>query len=136
LKKTEKTRESILEGVPSTLPALAASQSIQGRARRVGFDWPDIEGPLEKLREEIGEFARAATAPEREDEFGDILFVLVNIADHLGIDAEQALRGANAKFRRRFGAVEQLAAARGQDLKQLDLAGLDALWDEAKASLS
>lgn len=134
LKKQEKPRDSILDGVPVSLPALAASQSIQGRARRVGFDWPDIEGPLDKLREEIGEFARAADAGERADEFGDILFVLVNIADHLGVEAEQALRGANAKFRRRFAGVERLARERNLDLKDLDLAALDALWDEAKAS--
>lgn len=132
LKKQEKPRQSILDGVPATLPALAASQAIQGRARRVGFDWPDVDGPLEKLREEITEFAQAETASEREDEFGDILFVAVNIADHLGIDAEQALRGANQKFRSRFGAVERMARERGLDLKALDLAGLDALWDEAK----
>jgi tetrapyrrole methylase family protein/MazG family protein len=134
LKKQEKPRDSILDGVPVSLPALAASQSIQGRARRVGFDWPDIEGPLDKLREEIGEFARAADAGERADEFGDILFVLVNIADHLGVEAEQALRGANAKFRRRFAGVERLARERNLDLKDLDLAALDALWDEAKAA--
>ncbi len=134
LKKAEKPRSSILEGIPSTLPALAASQSIQGRARRIGFDWPDIEGPLEKLIEEVQEFARAETDGHREDEFGDILFVLANIAQRLGVDAEQALRGANEKFRRRFGAVEELTTARGLDLKDLDLAGLDALWDEAKAA--
>jgi len=134
LKKAEKkSRESVLDGVPKELPALAASQAIQSRARKVGFDWPDIEGPLEKLREEIAEFARAELAPERADEFGDILFVLVNIADHLGIDAEQALRGANAKFRRRFGEVERLAQEEGIDLRDMDLAGLDALWDRAKA---
>lgn len=132
LKKAEKPRTSILDGVPPALPALAASQSIQGRARRVGFDWPDVEGPLDKLAEEIGEFARADGAAEREDEFGDILFVITNIADHLGIDAEQALRGANEKFRRRFGRVEAMVAADGTDLKDLDLAGLDALWDRAK----
>lgn len=134
LKKAEKTRDSILDGVPRTLPALAASQAIQGRARRVGFDWPDIEGPLEKLREEVDEFARAETAAERLDEFGDIVFVLVNIADHLGIDAEQALRGANAKFRARFGEVERLATARGLDMRELNLEALDTLWDEAKAA--
>lgn len=134
LKQQEKPRQSILDGVPATLPALAASQSIQGRARRIGFDWPTIEGPLEKLREEIDELARTNGAAEREDEFGDILFVAVNIADHLGIDAEQALRGANQKFRRRFAEVERLATKRGIDLKDLDLAGLDALWDEAKAA--
>ncbi|MCC6383101.1 MAG: nucleoside triphosphate pyrophosphohydrolase, partial [Dehalococcoidia bacterium] len=95
LKQAEKPRSSVLEGVPASLPALAASQSIQGRARRVGFDWPDVEGPLEKLREEVEEFARADGAEAREDEFGDILFVLANVAQRLGVDAEQALRRAN-----------------------------------------
>ena len=135
LKKAEKARDSVLDGVPPALPALAASQSIQGRARRAGFDWPDIEGPLAKLQEEIGEFARAQGAAEREDEFGDILFVLANVAQRLGVDAEQALRRANEKFRRRFGEVERLAAVRGVELTSLDLAGLDLLWDEAKARL-
>ena len=134
LKKAEKPRSSVLEGVPATLPALAASQSLQGRARRVGFDWPDIEGPLEKLAEEIAELARAEGAGEQEDEFGDILFVLANIGQRLGVDAEQALRRANDKFRRRFGEVERLAGERNLDLKELDLARLDALWDEAKAT--
>ena len=135
LKQAAKPRQSVLDGVPATLPALAASQSIQGRARRVGFDWPDVEGPLEKLLEEIGELARAGDAREREDEFGDVLFVMANIADHLGIDAEQALRGANAKFRRRFGLVERFAAEDGTDLRELDLPGLDRLWDRAKQAL-
>ncbi|MGK2965157.1 MAG: nucleoside triphosphate pyrophosphohydrolase [Tepidiformaceae bacterium] len=132
LKKAEKQRESQLDGVPATLPALAASQSLQGRARRSGFDWPDIEGPLEKLQEEIGELARAPDSANREDEFGDVLFVLANVGQRLGIDAEQALRGANAKFRRRFGTMERLAAERGKDFSELDLAGMDLLWDEAK----
>ncbi len=132
LKKVEKQRESILEGVPKSLPALAESQSLQGRARKIGFDWPDIEGRLEKLQEEIGEFARADGPAERLDEFGDILAVLVNIADHFGLDAEQALRGANAKFRSRFGTIEALAKESGVVLKDLDLAGMDNLWDEAK----
>ncbi|MGE0597909.1 MAG: nucleoside triphosphate pyrophosphohydrolase [Dehalococcoidia bacterium] len=132
LKKAEKQRESILEGVPKSLPALAESQSLQGRARKIGFDWPDIEGRLEKLQEEIGEFAHAEGAGEQLDEFGDILAVLVNIADHFGLDAEQALRGANAKFRSRFGRVELLAKERDVALKDLNLAGLDELWDEAK----
>lgn len=134
LKQAEKQGGgSILEGVPRTLPALAASQAIQGRARRVGFDWPDVEGPLEKLAEEIREFARADGGREREEELGDILFTLVNIADRLGVDAEQALRGANEKFRRRFGEVERLAAERGLDLRRLGLPELDELWEEAKA---
>jgi tetrapyrrole methylase family protein / MazG family protein len=132
LKQAEKPKSSILEGVPSTLPALAASQSIQGRARRIGFDWPDIEGPLDKLAEEIGEFARAVGDNEREDEFGDVLFVIANIAQRLDIDAEQALRRANDKFRRRFGTVERLASEDGLDMKAMDLPALDALWDRAK----
>ena len=136
LKQQEKPRSSVLEGVPATLPSLAASQSIQGRARRIGFDWPDIEGPLDKLAEEIGEFARAGNADEREDEFGDVLFVIANIAQRLDIDAEQALRRANMKFRARFGIVERLAAESGKDLRDLDLAGLDELWDRAKTELA
>lgn len=136
LKQREKPDRSALTGVPAGLPALAASQSLQGRARRIGFDWPDIEGPLEKLQEEVAEFARAQRPAEREDEFGDILFVLANIADHLGLDAEQCLRAANQKFRRRFELVESLAAERGIALADLDLEGLDALWDESKAVLA
>lgn len=134
LKQAEKPRESILDGVPRMLPALAASQAIQGRARRVGFDWPGVEGPLEKLAEEIGELARAGDGAGKEEEFGDILFTLVNVADRLGVDAEQALRAANEKFRRRFGGVERLARERGLDLREVDLAGLDRLWEEVKAA--
>jgi tetrapyrrole methylase family protein/MazG family protein len=134
LKKAEQPERSALEGVPASMPALAASQAIQGRARRLGFDWPDIEGPLEKLREEVGELARSEGAAERADEFGDILFVLANIGQRLGIDAEQALRAANQKFRRRFSAMERLARDREIDLSTLDLSALDALWDEAKAA--
>ena len=135
LKKQEKPERSVLDGVPATLPALAASQAIQGRARRVGFDWPDIEGPLEKLREEVGEFARAENPAEEVDEFGDILFVLANIGQRTGIDAEQALRSANQKFRTRFTAVEELARERELDLQEMTLEEIDALWDEAKAGL-
>ena len=133
LKKAEKTRESILDGVPRTLPALAVSQAMQGRARRVGFDWPNVEGQLEKLAEELREFAQATDSDQREDEFGDILMVMAGIAQRLEIDAEQALRRANAKFRRRFGHIEARVAEQRADLRDLDLAAMDALWDEAKA---
>ena len=135
LKQAEKPRSSILEGIPSTLPALAASQTIQGRARRIGFDWPDIEGPLAKLQEELGEFARAEGAADREDEFGDILFVVSNIAQRLGIDAEQALRLANRKFRARFGIMERRATELGRELRAMTSDERDALWEEAKAEL-
>lgn len=136
LKQAEKPRTSILEGVPRTLPSLAASQSIQGRARRIGFDWPDIEGPLEKLVEEVREFAHTTNAAEREDEFGDILFVVSNIGQRLGIDAEQALRLANEKFRARFGIMERMANEGGRDLKGMTDEERDALWNAAKAELA
>lgn len=136
LKKKERPDQSVLDGVPPGLPALAQSQSIQSRARKAGFDWPDIEGPLDKLSEELGEFARAESDAEREDEFGDIIFVVANIADHLGIDAEQALRLANRKFRRRFVRLEELASAGGVDLRASDLDVLNQLWTQAKADLA
>ncbi len=136
LKQAEKPRESILEGVPATLPALAAAQAMQGRARRVGFDWPDMDGPLEKLTEEVGELARARNGSEREDEFGDILFVVAGIAQRLGIDSEQALRRANLKFRGRFGELERLVRERSLDTQAMDLHAILALWDEAKSRTS
>ena len=98
----------------------------------MGFDWPDMEGPLEKLIEEVGEFARAVSAADREDEFGDILFVVTLIAERLGIDAEQALRRANVKFRSRFGRLEALARASGADLKAISVADRLVLWEQAK----
>lgn len=134
MKKNEHPDQSVLDGVPPGLPALAQSQSIQSRARKAGFDWPDIEGPLDKLAEELGEFARAETDNEREDEFGDIIFVVANIADHLGIDAEQALRLANRKFRRRFMRLEELAAEDDIDVRTAGLEVLNQLWDQAKAA--
>ncbi|MFN0095140.1 MAG: nucleoside triphosphate pyrophosphohydrolase [Dehalococcoidia bacterium] len=135
LKRAEKPRDSILDGVPVSLPALAASDSMQARARRAGFDWPGMDGPLEKLAEEIAEFARAEGPKDREDEFGDILFVIAGIAGRLGIDAEQALRVANTKFRRRFGTLERIARERGLELGDPALPALE-LWAAAKAALS
>ena len=134
LKRRERPGRSLLAGVPATLPALAESQTLQGRARRVGFDWPDIHGPLDKLAEEIAELALAETDADREEEFGDVLFVLAHIAQTLGVDGEQALRRANAKFRRRFGLVEGWAAEQSLDLAALELEALDQLWERAKAS--
>jgi tetrapyrrole methylase family protein/MazG family protein len=126
-------RRSMLDGVPKTLPALAQSQAVQERAARVGFDWPDVQGVLEKLVEEAREVAEAP--PDAiGDELGDVLFVTVNLARHLGVDAEEALRGATAKFRRRFGHVEQAVADRGLQWASLDLPFLDTLWNEAKVA--
>ena len=134
LKQKERRDRPRLEGVPTTLPALAESQTIQGRARRAGFDWPDIHGPLEKLSEEIAELALAETEKDREEEFGDVLFVIAHIAQTLGVDGEQALRRANGKFRRRFGFVEEAAREQSLDLNALDIEARDELWERAKAS--
>ena len=125
--------KSMLDGVPKALPALAQSQAVQERAARVGFDWPSVQGVLEKLVEEAREVAEAP--PEGlADELGDVLFVTVNLARHLGVDAEEALRGATAKFRRRFGHVERAVAERGLEWAALDIPFLDALWNEAKVA--
>jgi MazG family protein len=126
-------RTSMLDGVPKALPALAQAQAVQERAARVGFDWPNVQGVLDKLIEEARELAEARSEG-LADELGDVLFVTVNLARHLGVDAEEALRGATAKFRRRFGYVEQAVTSRGLDWTSLNLASLDTLWDEAKAA--
>jgi MazG family protein len=126
-----------LDGISSTLPALAASQEMQERAANIGYDWPSIEGVLDKVIEETEELREAAEAGEDAaawaEEFGDLVFVLVNVARKRGIEAEAAVRAANAKFRRRFGRVEGMAAERGVALRDLDFAALDELWDAAKA---
>lgn len=124
---------SALDGISPTMPALAASQEMQERAASLGYDWPSIDGILDKVAEELAELARAASSREREEEIGDLLMVVVNLARHHGVEAEAALRAANAKFRRRFAVVEQLAAERGVALRDLSFAELDALWDAAKA---
>ncbi len=125
--------ESILAGVPAAMPALAYAQAVQERAARTGFDWPNLDQVLDKLTEELGELRRTETHDQRLDEFGDILFVLANVARWLSLDAEEALRQAGRKFARRFGGVEALARARGLDLAAIGLEGMDALWNEVKA---
>ncbi len=122
-----------LDGISPSMPALAASQEMQERAANLGYDWPSIDGVLDKVVEEADELRRATNDAERSEEFGDLLFVLVNVARRRGIEAEAAVRAANAKFRRRFGSVERAAAARGVALRDLDFDALDALWDAAKA---
>ena len=114
------------------MPALAASQEMQERASALGYDWPTIEGILEKVHEELAELREAETPAHRTEEIGDLLMVLVNLARRHDVEAEAALRSANDKFRRRFGHVERAAAARGVALRDLDFDQLDALWDAAK----
>ncbi|MFO7584404.1 MAG: nucleoside triphosphate pyrophosphohydrolase [Anaerolineales bacterium] len=124
--------KGLLDGVPKTLPALHLAQEYQERAARVGFDWPEVEGVLEKIREEIEEIRSAQTKDELNDELGDLFFVLVNLARWKKIDAEAALHSANRKFKRRFGYVEQRARELGRSLPEMTLEEMDVLWDEAK----
>lgn len=137
IKRAEKGRTSVFDGVARSLPALAYAQHLARKAAKVGFDWPDVEGPLAKVDEELAELREAIASgdPARvTDELGDLVVATVNVARHVGVDAELAARGAAAKFRRRFEAVEALAAARAVELRGADLATLDALWDEVKAA--
>ena len=125
----------VLDGIAMGLPALTRAVKLQNRAARVGFDWPSTEEVLDKLREEMIELtqARAAHDPAHiEDEFGDLLFVMANLARHLQIDPEAALRGANAKFTRRFSRIEDFLRDSGKTPQDSDLAEMDALWNRAK----
>ncbi|MGI8943850.1 MAG: nucleoside triphosphate pyrophosphohydrolase [Qipengyuania sp.] len=132
LKAAERAQQgakSALEGVAAALPALLRAQKLQRRAARVGFDWPDRDGPTDKLREEIGELAEAQGEAIAE-EAGDLLFAAVNVVRAYGIDAEEALRAANRKFERRFRAMEDLARDR---FAELSLAEQESLWQQVKA---
>ena len=128
-------RESLLDGVPRILPALVEAQQITSRAAQVGFDWENPEQVLEKLQEEASEFteARRGGSPAAlENELGDMLFTLVNLARFVKLDPEQALRATNAKFRRRFGYIERKLAERGKKPADATLEEMEALWQEAK----
>jgi tetrapyrrole methylase family protein / MazG family protein len=124
--------DSLLAGISPALPALARSQKIQNKAAATGFDWPDINGVLAKVMEEIEEVRVAEDQEARQLELGDVLFVVVNLARWLKVDAESALREANARFSRRFAEVEYLVAERGLEWASLTFEELDALWEEAK----
>lgn len=144
-----KTRRSLAEGLPSGLPALHRAHRLQERAAGVGFDWPDTDGPMRKVAEELDE-VRAQVAKDGsafdthgvpsgdvrhaklEEELGDLLFAVVNLCRKAGVHPSLALDAANAKFQRRFEQIEQLAAVRGIDVRSAGLEALDALWDEVK----
>ncbi len=128
LKQREKGRRGVFDGVPAGLPGLLYASKLQTRAARVGFDWPSVDPVYPKVEEELAELRAEPSA----NELGDLLFSVVNVARHLGIDPEAAVRAASAKFRTRFEAVEALAAERGVELSSLALPALDALWDEIK----
>ncbi|PZO87608.1 MAG: nucleoside triphosphate pyrophosphohydrolase [Sphingomonas sanxanigenens] len=121
--------KSALAGVAAALPALLRAEKLQKRAARVGFDWPDAEGPRAKVSEELAEIAQASSYDEVEEEVGDLLFATVNFARHLKVDPESALRKANLKFERRFRAME---ASAGAQFPALSLDAKEALWEAAK----
>ncbi|TNF57543.1 MAG: nucleoside triphosphate pyrophosphohydrolase [Rhodobacteraceae bacterium] len=130
-----KAQTGVLDGVAVGLPALLRAYKLQKRAARVGFDWPDAGHVLDKIAEEAAELveARDRLGPDQiEEEFGDLMFVMANLGRHLGVEPEAALRRANAKFTRRFRAIEAALAARGKRPEDSDLAEMDALWDAAK----
>jgi nucleoside triphosphate diphosphatase len=120
---------SAVAGVALALPALKRAEKIQRRAARVGFDWPDAEGPRQKIDEELGEIERAETDGDRAGELGDLIFAVVNYARHLGVNPETALRDATARFEARFRKVEELA---DKPLKDMSIDELEALWQRAK----
>jgi tetrapyrrole methylase family protein/MazG family protein/ATP diphosphatase len=134
--KGKAQEQSLLDEIPLALPALTRALKLQQRAASVGFDWPSTDNVLDKLNEEMlelsHELAKGGDKDRLEDEFGDILFVYANLARHLKIDPEAALRRTNAKFRRRFGRIEEKLAAQGRDLTQSNLEEMDAMWNEAK----
>jgi ATP diphosphatase len=132
LKATERGRyedRSALAGVALALPALKRAEKLQRRAARVGFDWPDADGPRAKIDEELAEIAAAVSESEVEAEIGDLLFSVVNYARHRDVDPEQALRDATARFEARFRKVEEIA---DKPLNNMDIAALEALWQRAK----
>lgn len=129
--KGGKVPASILEGIGKGLPALLKANALQKRAAKVGFDWPDLTGPVAKVHEELDELLQAPPA-KQEGELGDLLFAAVNVARVLGIDPELALHQTNAKFQRRFQQMEEMAAQQGLKLSDMTLEAMDKLWDEAK----
>jgi tetrapyrrole methylase family protein/MazG family protein len=131
-RKEKKQEKGLLDGVPAALPALSQAQEYQDRAARVGFDWPEIDGVLDKVREEIEEIKHAETDFELASEIGDLFFALVNVSRWKNVDSESALRGTNLKFKKRFAYVEQGAKKQGRELSSLNLDEMEALWQEAK----
>ena len=123
---------SILESVPRQMPALGYSQEVQRRVAQLGFDWEDVDGVIDKLVEEVREFKKAKSAEQKAEEFGDLLFTLVNVARRQGIDTEAALREANKRFYKRFAYMEEVCRQRGVTFGELSFAEQNKLWEEAK----
>lgn len=129
--KKKEGKARVLDGIPVMLPALLRAEKLQYKASRVGFDWPDVQGALDKLKEEMDELARAE-GPEIEEEIGDLLFAMVNVARIKGIEPEQALQKCNDKFVRRFNYIEDALKASGRSWQEVSLEEMDYYWDQAK----
>lgn len=129
----EGSDRSILDGVPRAMPALSYAQAVQGRAARMGFDWEDFQGVVDKIAEEVRELAEADGPESREREMGDLLFSMVNAARWMGAESETALRRTNARFYNRFTTMERLCRERGLSFEDLPLDDKERLWEEAKA---
>ena len=123
---------SVLDGVALALPALQRAEKLQKRAARVGFDWPNLEGVLDKIIEEAQEVAEASDADSREDEMGDLLFAVTNLARRMGVDPEKALRRTNTKFTQRFQFIEASARSQGTQVDDMTLDEMESLWQAAK----
>lgn len=130
--RAAKAQAGVLDGVAAGLPALLRAVKLQKRAARVGFDWPEIDMVLDKVSEEVTELRETTNAADQFEEFGDLLFVMANLARHMDIDPEAALRAANAKFTRRFEYIEDRLAQRGKTPAESDLAEMDGLWNEIR----
>jgi MazG family protein len=133
--RAAKKRERTLADIPAALPALMRAQKLQARAARVGFDWPDTRGVIDKIKEELAEVEAAIASGDKahtEEELGDLLFAVTNLARFVGADAETALRGTNAKFVRRFEFIEDALKADGKHIKDARLDEMEALWNAAK----
>lgn len=134
---TKKPKESLLDGIPESLPAIYVTYQMTSKASRIGFDWDNIEGVREKVLEEFEELQEAVRSENHDrvkEEVGDLLFAALNIARHLQIDPETALKGANSKFLKRFQAMEGIAKRRGKALRELSLEEMEVIWEEIKRS--
>lgn len=129
--KKKEGRKNLLEGIPRGMPALMRAEKLQEKASRVGFDWSEIDGAVDKFKEEIDELSLANGA-EIEEEMGDVLFSLVNVARFKNIEPEQSLQASNDKFTRRFNYIEEKIKQAGREFHDLDLEDMDLLWEEAK----
>ena len=130
-RKDQPKAGGLLDQVPAALPGLTRAVKLQAKAARVGFDWPSVDNVYDKIAEEIEEF-RSASADKKFEEYGDLLFAMANVARHLGIDPEAAMRGANAKFERRFAHIEARLAEAGKVPEDSNLEEMDGFWNEAK----